>query len=729
MPQHNLGHPGRRPEPPAQRALPRPATPAVPELPPALSSGLTPVALLRALGRRWLVALVLGLAAAGTVGAVLWFKFPPQYIAETRLQISDAPPKYVTAVPSESGLTAYLRTQAAVIKTPAVLNAALLEPQVADLDVIRGHADPFAWLQENLVVDFTGGQDTLRVSLSMDNPEEAAVLVNAVVRAYLDELHHKRDAYVQQLQKTADELQKQLNHKRENLPAEQVQKTQAEYQRARLEDDRKRVNEELNKLRDDLNDWPVKEKILIDTAVAEYLRADTATQALQKQLEQIELSIPLTIRASAKGDQDPYLKELYQSRELVQAQLLARHQEVEKQVRLTSRDTLKLQKSHLDSQIALKQARLEALEAQVRNMDALALGAETPESAALQDDINSMKDSLQKVQAEVTNLQVQPAESTWIIPLGKAQAPSMKSYDRTLRVAGLAGAGALALVLLLVALVESRRRPVGGADDVMRGLGIGVVGTLPVLPARARVARLDAPGAQDGYWQARLGEAVDTLRTFLLRATGDGPHVVLITSAVEGEGKTSLASQLAASLAWSGRRTLLVDGDLRKPAAHALFGLPLTPGLSEVLRGEVPAAEPFRPTSIERLWVLPAGQWDRRAIHALAQEDAGALFRQLREDFDYVVVDSSPVLPVADALILGEHADAVLLSVLEGTSRLPTVHAAYQRLEALSTPVLGAVVIGSGGDSELVSIQYPVRPAGQAALPLDPTPLVPAPRK
>jgi capsular exopolysaccharide synthesis family protein len=701
----------------------------VPDLPPALSSGLTPVALLRALGRRWLVALVLGLLVAGAVGAGLWLKFPPQYVAEVRLQISDAPPKYITAVPAESTLTAYLRTQAAVVKSAPVLQAALLKPQVADLEVVRAHADPFAWLLENLTVDFTGGQDTLRVSLSMDNPEEAATLVNAVVQAYFDELHHKREAYAQQLQKTARELQDELTKKRERLPAEEVQKTQAEYQRARVEDDRKRVNEELNKLRDDLNDWPVKEKILLDTAVADYLKADTATQTLQKSLAQIEEEIPWTVYASVMGERDPHVKELSRSRELLQGQLLARRQEVEKHVRITSADTLKLQKSHLESQITKKQARLTALEAQIRDMDSLALGTETPETAALRDDINSMKDSLQKVQAEVTSLQVQPADATWITALGKAQPPTTKTYDRTLRMAGLAAAGALALVLLCVAFLEYRRRPVAGAEDVLRGLGIGVVSTLPKLPARVLAARLDAPGAQDGYWQARLGEAVDTLRTFLLRAAGDGPHVVLVTSAAKGEGKTTLASHLAASLAWSGRRTLLVDGDLRKPAAHTLFGLPPGPGFSEVLRGEAPAGEVIRPTAIEGLWILPAGQWDRRAIHALAQEETATLFRQLREEFDYVVVDSSPVLPVADALILGEHADAVLFSVLEGTSRLPAVNAGFQRLEALSTPVLGAVVTGRGGDAELISIQYPARPEAPAALPRDPAPILPAPRK
>src|SRR5262249_28069613 len=196
----------------------------------------------------------------------------------------------------------------------------------------------------------------------------------------------------------------------------------------------------------------------------------------------------------------------------------------------------------------------------------------------------------------------------------------------------------------------------------------------------------------------------------LLRTLGDGPRVVLVTSAVAGEGKTSLASQLAASLARAWRKTLLIDGDLRKPAAHQLFELPIEPGLSEVLRGDLEAGDVIRPTSVGRLWVMPAGQWDQHALQALAQEGVGNLFEQMKEEYEFLIVDSCPVLPVTDTLLLGQHADTVLFSVLRGTSRLPSVYAARQRLTALDIPVLGAVVVGGGSNFGGADIQYP-RPA------------------
>jgi capsular exopolysaccharide synthesis family protein len=181
--------------------------------------------------------------------------------------------------------------------------------------------------------------------------------------------------------------------------------------------------------------------------------------------------------------------------------------------------------------------------------------------------------------------------------------------------------------------------------------------------------------------------------------------VVLVTSAVASEGKTSLACQLAASLARAGLRTLLIDADLRKPAIHQTFSVPAGPGFSELLRGETDLTSVFRPTSVNGLWILPAGRGDAVANQALSQGRAGELLGQLRQQFDFILIDSSPVLPVVDALLLGQHTDGALISVLCGSSRIPSVYSASQRLEALGIRTLGAIVSGVALDG--ASSRYP----------------------
>jgi capsular exopolysaccharide synthesis family protein len=245
-------------------------------------------------------------------------------------------------------------------------------------------------------------------------------------------------------------------------------------------------------------------------------------------------------------------------------------------------------------------------------------------------------------------------------------------------------------------------------------LGINLLGALPNLPARARGPLPQDARPRDLAWQNRLNEAVDAIRTRLLHESRAGEtRVIMVTSAVSGEGKTSLAGQLAASLARAWKNTLLVDGDLRHPAAHRLFDASQEPGFSELLRGEVTAAAAVRPTPLSRLWLMPAGQWDSHAVQALAQDQVKSLLTQLKEHYDFVVIDSCPVLPVADSLLLGQHVDAVVFSVLRDVSRIPAVHAAGQRLSQLGIRVLGAVAIGV--NEEAGSSQYVGGPASGAA--------------
>ena len=246
-------------------------------------------------------------------------------------------------------------------------------------------------------------------------------------------------------------------------------------------------------------------------------------------------------------------------------------------------------------------------------------------------------------------------------------------------------------VVLLVALVEFRSRRVHSPQEVAHGLGMTLVGTVPARPGGRQAA---AP-----LWNSLLTESIDAARTMILHGeSASAVRLVMVTSAVGGEAKTSLAGHLAVSLARSGRKTLLIDGDLRNPAVHSLFELPLGPGFSELLRGEAAATEVVRPTRVPGMEVLTAGVYDQAALALLSQGGVPNLFAALRESFDVIVLDSSPVLPVADALQLARHVDGVLLSVLQNVSTVPGVHEARRRLAALGVPILGVVVSGTRPD-------------------------------
>src|SRR5262249_36273518 len=188
-------------------------------------------------------------------------------------------------------------------------------------------------------------------------------------------------------------------------------------------------------------------------------------------------------------------------------------------------------------------------------------------------------------------------------------------------------------------------------------------------------------------------ESIDAIRTVLLRDP-DANRVLMVTSAEGGEGKTTLAGHLAGSLARAGRKTLLLDGDLRQPSVHQLFEVAQMPGFSELVMAEVEIGDAVQPTTVENLSVMPAGQWDREVLQALARDGLTGLLEKLKEEFDFIIVDSHPVLGATDSLLVGQHADAVILAVLSEVSQTTLVYAASQRLSSLGIRVLGAVVNG-----------------------------------
>jgi polysaccharide biosynthesis transport protein len=363
-----------------------------------------------------------------------------------------------------------------------------------------------------------------------------------------------------------------------------------------------------------------------------------------------------------------------------------------------------------NSRVTLMQRQEAALIADINKLDQETnrIKRATEEVDASRRAIAQTETALNELGRQIATLSMERALGQRITKLQEAETPRTLDLARQVKFAGVAGLGAFGLLLFGVAFMEYRVRRISAVDEVSQGLGIPVVGTLPSLPASARRPLPAGSAGKDLFWQGVMNESVDAIRTLLLHAArADTVQVVMVTSAVGGEGKTSVASHLAASLARAWRKTLLVDGDLRNPAAHQLFDLPLEPGLSEVLRGEVNLSDAIRPTPLSRLWLMPAGNWDSHAVQALAQEGVKAQFAQLKQQYDFIIVDSCPVLPVADSLLLGQHVDAVVFSILRDVSRMPTVHAAQQRLSALGIRTLGAVVIGASGDAGSLAHRYP----------------------
>jgi tyrosine-protein kinase len=252
---------------------------------------------------------------------------------------------------------------------------------------------------------------------------------------------------------------------------------------------------------------------------------------------------------------------------------------------------------------------------------------------------------------------------------------------------------ALGLLLgVIVAFIRER------LDDSLRGRhDLEVTARAPVLAVIPKVPgwrnKQEAKLVVRDQPKGGVAEAYRTLRTGVsFLAATRGLKVIMVTSPGAGEGKTATASNLALILADAGKRVVLVSADLRKPRLHRFFGLENTTGLSPVLAGEAQPWEAILDPQIENLRILLSGPVPQRPAELLQSEAMSEVISGLKEVADFVILDTAPVLLVADALALSPFVDGCLLVAdAEHTSRGAVTHAREQ-LEQVGTPIVGAVL-------------------------------------
>jgi polysaccharide biosynthesis transport protein len=227
-------------------------------------------------------------------------------------------------------------------------------------------------------------------------------------------------------------------------------------------------------------------------------------------------------------------------------------------------------------------------------------------------------------------------------------------------------------------------------DDIKVHLGLPSLGLLPMLSEKSLNGL--HPLISNGV-PVNFSEAFRSIRTNVLFSTAqEGSRSLVVTSTGPGEGKSIVAGNLAVGLAQSGQRVLLIDADLRKPKAHAIFAIPQEPGLSNLLVGQAKASETVRKTTVPGLWILPAGRTPPNPAELVGSARFTEFVASLKDHFDWVLIDSPPVMAVTDAALIAHNVSGVLFVVGADMTSHHAAQRAIAQLEQVQAKFVGAVL-------------------------------------
>lgn len=706
---------------------------------------IDPKALLSSLRRKWFLAALLGIifGAAAAVGA--WQYFPAPYLAYCELRISSVNQKILfNTSEAKTGFGTYKQTQAKLIRSPYVLSTAIRDPEVVSLSMLVEKPHPTEWLEQNLKVNDTG-QEFLRVSLEGDRPVELAKIINAVSDAFLNEVVNKertdRQDRLQKLQEFYSKALLEVRDKKEKLKnlAESLKTTDSETLSVKRQMEYEyfaQIREEFTRLRfdlmqasmqlairekaasnlDDSQEIPqqnaveldvqagtgqsktLSEILVTESLLNERISVNPEYRRIQNSIREMEWEI--TDRLERLGPEHPALKRQ-------QGQLKRLHEYAEDVKEEVKRKLIAEAQANDDASIAelrnrvgLLQVEKDHLEQELADWKRKENGEGTLafELENLQNDIAVTEETASKFRNEIEALTIELQAPQRISLHRKAEVPHKPEMGKKYKMAGMAGLGMFGFIAGGIILLDYRRRRVSTIDEVAGNLRMRIIGAIPTLP-RAVLKAVEETGralsSQNVALKSVLKEAVDSARAVLLRESQRTTmETILITSASDGEGKTSVACQLATSLARAGRKVILVDCDLRRPTVHRVYGLDPTHGFCEVMRGESQLEDAIQESPTPGMSVIPAGKLNSKALQLLAEGRAADIYKLLKEDFEYVVIDTAPLLPVSDTLLLAQDVDCVIMAIQRDISRLGNISAAKQRLEMIGAPLHGAILIG-----------------------------------
>jgi polysaccharide biosynthesis transport protein len=674
-----------------------------------------------------LILALLGLALA-LVYSVLQ---RPVYRAHTSIAIQDLNENFLnlkedpTAVHPTGPSESYFQTQVQILQSESLLQRVIEKPEIAQvLDGEKIHRERFDWREffglpeakpstdpqlslgrvaSQLTVHSSGEARLVQVYFESRDPQFAADFANTLVSEFVEQSHQMR---WESTKRTAEWLAAHLNEMKQNVEKGEAQLQAYARVSGLLFSEKGNIAEEkLSQLQQEYS------KAQVDRAEKQAKYETARTKPLE--------SLPETLDDATIRELGAKLAGLRQEKALLTSQLTSEHYKV-RQIQAQIDElgsTLETERRNI-----VKRAGNEYLSARRR------------------------EELLAKAYDQQVKTVSQQAEKAIHYDMLKHEVDTSRQlYDASMQTVKQAGLSA-AMRGSNILVVDKARKPllpyrpdyplnsaIGFFIGTFCGVGFSILrerfsqcvvapgvapahlnlpelGTIPNFAIRRSQMQLGPAQtkttiAEGGAHRADIFMAAEAFRatiTSLLLPVFDGsavPGLIVVSSPGPGAGKTTVTCNLGAAMAQIGRRTLLIDADLRRPTLHAILGLSNSRGLSDLLTSSHPVDQRglsgiVRHTDIQGLDLLPCGNTPKDPSHLLYSSRVSELFDRLRQEYDFVLVDTPPMTLLADARVLGRIASGVVLVIRAGRTSLSQTQFAVQRFMEDGTRVLGTILNG-----------------------------------
>jgi polysaccharide biosynthesis transport protein len=679
------------------------------------------------LGWRHKALIAFGAVAGLVLGGLYFSQKAPIYQSSAQITVRK---KEGPAVPSYDAAASqyddYLATELTVLRSTKVVQRAVQEQKLGKLPSFQGQGDPTGAIRAALVVvrdnkDATSGSSAvLTLSYSGPAPGDCPIVLNAILDSYqkhLDEMYQRTSrGIIENTLSTTANLQKKYLEKQQEL--DEFRKKSPLYY-VKTKDGSSLEEEWLGKVQAQLLDLLVQKAELEGqiTAIKSAMKEGHGRETLLAQLT-------ATQNSKKPGAPETRLSEQLLNLMLKEKMLLADygpdHPEV-KGLRLqiallrdfysggardqngkpVELDPVQMHLQALEQELARLQLKIDSLggltDKEKNNIEKVA--SYRIEEQRLQKGVDKLDQMLAPLQQKLQEMDAARGTGGLFADVIEPPGTGARSGSGLMQNVMLGGVLGVLLGFGLAYLVEMTDRSFRTPKEIQQRLGLPVIGHIPVLGADVPVEGSPIDPRLYAYHrpQSVQAEAFRGIRTALYFSThGEVHKVIQITSPNASDGKSTMAANLATSIAQSGKRVVVVDADFRKPRQHRIFAVSASAGLAQVITGEAELKEVIQATAVNGVSVLPCGPLPSNPAELLTGPRFKELIDVLREQYDFVIIDTPPLLVVSDPSVVAPRVDGVLLALRVSKNGRPSAERARDTLTRLGANILGVVVNGVG---------------------------------